>query len=125
MNNTFGPLFPPEEAGPTGPTGPGGPSGGPTGPTGPVSTTPGPTGPTGPTLPFTIQSGRATGAGGNGNVNVTLPIAYANTNYNAFVTMEDTVPAEMAANVTASNAFTIYWQGGGGGSHTLAWLTIG
>ena len=49
MNNVFGPLFPPEEAGPTGPTGPGGPSGGPTGPTGAPSTIPGPTGPTGST----------------------------------------------------------------------------
>jgi hypothetical protein len=107
--------------GPVGPTGPTGT----TGPTGAASQVTGPTGPAGPSLPLTIYSGRTTSSGGSGSVSVTLPTPYPTINYNVFATMEDTNPAEMSAVPTSPSTFAIYWQSGGGGTHTLAWLTIG
>jgi hypothetical protein len=73
-----------------------------------------------------IQYGKATGAtSGSGNVVVTLPQSYANTTYVVQVTMEDSNPAEMSANITGVNTFTIYYQSAGTAPHTLAWTTYG
>ena len=75
----------------------------------------------------TIQYGKATtGSGGSGSVTVTLPTAYtSSSSYVVQVTMADTDPAEMSANITSSNAFDIYWANGAGGTHTVFWTTFG
>jgi hypothetical protein len=74
-----------------------------------------------------LQYGKATtGSGGSGTVSVTLPTTYASSSsYVVQVTMADTDPAEMSANITASNAFDIYWANGSGGTHTIFWTTYG
>jgi hypothetical protein len=73
-----------------------------------------------------IQYGKVTGStSGSGNVAVTLPQSYANTAYVVQVTMEDSNPAEMSANITGVNTFTIYYQSAGTAPHTLAWTTFG
>lgn len=72
-----------------------------------------------------IQYGKASGSGGSGNTSVTLPTAYSDATYVVQVSMGDTDPAEMSVNVTASNAFTIYWQNAGAGTHSLNWTTFG
>jgi len=75
--------------------------------------------------PF-IQYGKITSvAGSSGSSNVILPIPYANTNYVAQITMEDTTPAQLSLNITAGNTFTLYWANAGGGTHTIAWTTFG
>lgn len=76
-------------------------------------------------FPFTIYSGRVTTSGSTGSTVVTLTTPYPDVNYFPFATMADTNPAEMSVAIISASSFTIYWQSGGGGSHTIAWTTIG
>jgi hypothetical protein len=79
-----------------------------------------------PVLQPKIQYGKATGStSGSGNVAVTLPQSYADTTYVVQVTMQDSIAAEMSANITGVNTFTIYYQSAGTAPHTLAWTTFG
>jgi len=67
-----------------------------------------------------------TGSGASGSVVINLPIAYTSaSSYVAFATMEDSDPAEMSVVRNSSSQIRIYWQQGGGGSHVLAWNTMG
>jgi hypothetical protein len=75
--------------------------------------------------PF-IQYGETTGSNNTGNRQVILPVPYSSINaYKAFITMEDSDPAEMSCVRNSSSTFTIYWQTAGGGTHTIAWNTMG
>jgi len=75
--------------------------------------------------PF-IQYGDVASSGGSGNTTVVLPVPYSSINaYKAFATMEDTGAAQMAATRLSPSTFNIYWANGGGGSHTIAWNTMG
>jgi hypothetical protein len=75
--------------------------------------------------PF-IQYGETTGSNNTGNRQVILPVPYSSINaYKAFVTMEDSNPAEMSAVRNSSSTFTIYWQQAANGTHTIAWNTMG
>jgi hypothetical protein len=77
------------------------------------------------TLPIT-QFGTASGSGASGSVVVNLPIAYTSgTSYVAFVSMEDSDPAEMSVVRNSASQIQLYWAQAGAGSHTLAWQTIG
>ena len=67
-----------------------------------------------------------TGSGASGSVVINLPIAYASSSsYVAFATMEDADPAEMSVVRNSSSQIEIFWQQGSGGSHILAWNTMG
>ena len=67
-----------------------------------------------------------TGSGASGSVVVNLPVAYTSvSSYVAFATMEDADPAEMSVVRNSSSQIEIYWQQGSGGSHILAWNTLG
>ena len=73
-----------------------------------------------------VQYGSVSTSGSSGNVTITLPQTYTSvSSYVAIPVMEDTNAAEMSANRTGANTFDIYWQSGGGGAHTIAWLTAG
>ena len=74
-----------------------------------------------------IQYGEdATGSGANGSVVVNLPVAYTSaSSYVAFATMEDSDPAEMSIVRINASRIEIYWEQGSGGSHTIAWNTMG
>ena len=73
-----------------------------------------------------IQYGTDGVSGGSGSVNITLDTPYSSSNsYVAFACMNDTDPAQMAVARVDSNVITISWQSAGGGSHTLAWQTLG
>jgi hypothetical protein len=75
--------------------------------------------------PF-IQYGDTTGSNNTGNTQVILPVPYSSINaYKAFVTMEDTEPAEMSCVRNSESTFTIYWQQAASGTHTIAWNTMG
>lgn len=75
--------------------------------------------------PF-IQYGDTTGSNNTGNTQVVLPVPYSTINsYKAFVTMEDSEPAEMSCVRNSSSTFTIYWQQAASGTHTIAWNTMG
>ena len=73
-----------------------------------------------------LQWGTASSSGNNGSVVVTLPTAYTATGtYVAFVAMEDADPAEMSVVRNTSSEIEIFWAQAGGGSHTVAWNTMG
>lgn len=74
-----------------------------------------------------IQYGEdATGSGASGSVVINLPVAYTSaSSYVAFATMEDADPAEMSVTRNSSSQIEIFWQQGSGGSHILAWNTMG
>jgi len=73
-----------------------------------------------------IQFGKVATSGGSGSVQVQINTPYyANSNFVIQATMEDTSPAEMAAQANSISSFTLYWSNGGGGSHTLGWTTLG
>ena len=75
--------------------------------------------------PF-IQYGDTTGSNNTGNSQVVLPVPYSSINaYKAFVTMEDSEPAEMSCVRNSESTFTIYWQQAASGTHTIAWNTMG
>jgi len=72
------------------------------------------------------QYGTVSTSGANGNTTVTIPTPYTSaSSYIVMVAMEDTNPAQLSANRLTSSTFTIYWANAGGGSHTVAWLTVG
>jgi hypothetical protein len=73
-----------------------------------------------------LQYGEATSSGNNGSVVVTLPTAYTSAaSYVAFVSMMDADPAEMSVVRNTSSEIEIFWAQAGGGSHTVAWNTMG
>lgn len=72
-----------------------------------------------------IQYGSISSTGGNGSQVVTLPQSYSSSNYFVFPAMNDQNTAEVSANVTSSNQFTLYWSSGGPGNHSIAWMTLG
>jgi hypothetical protein len=73
-----------------------------------------------------IQYDTVATSGNSGSVVVNLPVAYTSgTSYVAFVSMEDADPAETSVVRVSSASIEIYWQQAGGGSHTMAWQTIG
>jgi hypothetical protein len=73
-----------------------------------------------------IQYGDFSSSGGSGNTTVTLPAAYTAVNtFVAFACMEDSNPAEMSVVRTNTSTIEVYWQGGGGGSHTIVWQALG
>lgn len=73
-----------------------------------------------------IQYGEASSSGNNGSVVVTLPTAYTSAaSYVAFVSMMDADPAEMSVVRNTSSEIEIFWAQAGGGSHTVAWNTMG
>lgn len=75
--------------------------------------------------PF-VQYGDITGSSNTGNTQVVLPVPYSSINaYKAFVTMEDSEPAEMSCVRNSASTFTIYWQQAASGTHTIAWNTMG
>jgi hypothetical protein len=76
--------------------------------------------------PITQFGENNTGSGASGSVVINLPVAYTSaSSYVAFVTMEDADPAEMSVVRNSSSQIRIYWQQGSGGSHILAWNTMG
>jgi hypothetical protein len=73
-----------------------------------------------------IQVGTEVVSGASGSVAVTLPVAYTTVGtYVAFISMEDTIPAETSVTRDTDSQITLYWNSGGSGSHTLAWQTLG
>ena len=65
-------------------------------------------------------------SGNSGSVVVTLPTAYTSvSSFVAFACMEDPDPAEMSVVRNTASEIEIFWQTGGGGSHTIAWNTMG
>lgn len=75
--------------------------------------------------PF-IQYGGFTSSGNSGSNVVNIPIPYSTIySYRAYVTMEDTEPAEMSAQRLTNSNFQVYWAQAGGGSHEVAWMTLG
>ena len=68
-----------------------------------------------------------TGSGNSGSIVVNLPVSYTSaTSYVAFASMEDSTPAEMSVVRVSATSIEIYWaKGGGGGSHVIAWNTMG
>jgi hypothetical protein len=75
--------------------------------------------------PF-IQYGGFASSGNNGSNVVNIPIPYSTIySYRAYVTMEDSEPAEMSANRLTNSNFQVFWAQAGGGSHEIAWMTLG
>jgi hypothetical protein len=74
--------------------------------------------------PF-IQYGNITISGGSGSSNVVLPIPYDTVRYNAQATFVDTTSAEISVNQIDNTQFDIYWNGGGGGTHSINWVCFG
>jgi hypothetical protein len=73
-----------------------------------------------------IQYNTEVVSGSSGSVAVTLPTAYTTVgSYVAFISMEDTTPAEVSVSRDTDSQITLYWNSGGSGSHTLAWMTTG
>ena len=73
-----------------------------------------------------MQYGTEVVSGASGSVAVTLPTAYTTVGtYVAFISMEDTTPAETSISRDTDSQITLYWNSGGSGSHTLAWQTVG
>ena len=73
-----------------------------------------------------LQYGEASSSGNNGSVVITLPTAYTSAaSYVAFVSMMDADPAEMSVVRNTSSEIEIFWAQAGGGSHTVAWNTMG
>lgn len=74
--------------------------------------------------PF-IQYSTINTTGSSGNQPIVLPVPYRDLNFCAFATMLDNLPAQVASDITSESTFTIYWSQGGGGSHKIAWNTMG
>jgi len=72
-----------------------------------------------------IQYGTVSTPGGSsGSVIVVLPHTY-DVSFVVQVTMQDIIPAQLAATVINNESFEIYWQSGGGGPHIIGWTTFG
>jgi hypothetical protein len=69
----------------------------------------------------------SSGSGNSGSIVVNLPVSYTSaTSYVAFASMEDANPAEISVVRISATSIEIYWnKGGGGGSHVIAWQTMG
>jgi hypothetical protein len=73
-----------------------------------------------------IQYGTDTVSGASGSVAVTLGTPYASvSSYVAFISMLDSTPAETSVSRDTDSQITLSWNSGGGGTHTLAWQTLG
>ena len=73
-----------------------------------------------------IQYGTATGTGTSGTAVVTIPAAYtSSSSYVVQVTMRDAPTAQLYANPTAANAFTIGWSSAGSGTQHIMWTSFG
>jgi hypothetical protein len=73
-----------------------------------------------------IQYGTEVVSGSSGSVSITIPTPYTSaSSYVAFISMEDTAPAETSVTRDTDSQITLYWNSGGSGSHTLAWNTMG
>ena len=73
-----------------------------------------------------FQQGAVTSSGSSGSVSVTIPQGYTSVgSYQVFVTHTDNNPPQLSVVRNTSNAFTIYWQSGGGGSQPFDWMTAG
>lgn len=74
-----------------------------------------------------IQYGEETTASGSsGSIQVNLPVAYTASNtYVAFASMEDTSPSEISVVRNSASQIEIYWAQAGGGTHSIAWNTMG
>ena len=73
-----------------------------------------------------FQQGAVTSTGSSGSVSVTIPQGYTSVgSYQVFVTHTDNNPPQLSVVRNTSNAFTIYWQSGGGGSQPFDWMTAG
>jgi hypothetical protein len=73
-----------------------------------------------------IQYGTDGVSGNNGSVAITLGTPYTSSNsYTAFISMLDSIPAETSVSRDSDSQITLSWNSGGGGSHTLSWMTVG
>jgi len=73
-----------------------------------------------------IQYNTISTSGNNGSQTVALPTPYTSgTSYVAFACMEDADPCEISVVRDNLSSITIYWAQAGGGSHTIAWNTMG
>lgn len=73
-----------------------------------------------------LQYGTTTGTGSSGTVIVNIPTAYtSSTSYVAFAVMQDSQDSKIAVLRNSASQITIAWSQGGGGTHTLAWNTMG
>ena len=73
-----------------------------------------------------IQYGTDGVSGASGSVAVTLGTPYTSvSSYTAFISMLDSTPAETSVNRDSESQITLSWNSGGGGSHTLSWMTVG
>jgi hypothetical protein len=73
-----------------------------------------------------VQYGSDTVSGASGSVAVTLGTPYTSvSSYVAFISMMDSTPAETSVTRDSDSQITLSWNSGGGGTHTLAWQTLG
>jgi uncharacterized protein (DUF2345 family) len=73
-----------------------------------------------------IQYNTISTSGNNGSQTVALPTPYTSgTSFVAFACMEDADPAEISVVRDNLSSITIHWAQAGGGSHTIAWNTMG
>jgi len=72
-----------------------------------------------------IQYGQFSSTGSTGNQAITLAQSYLDTSYNVHAVMRDTNPAQFSVDITARNAFTIYWANAGAGTHSIGWTSFG
>jgi hypothetical protein len=73
-----------------------------------------------------IQSGSDGVSGLSGSVAVTLGTPYTSvSSYVAFISMMDSTPAETSVSRDSESQITLSWNSGGGGAHTLSWMTVG
>jgi hypothetical protein len=73
-----------------------------------------------------IQYNTISTSGSSGSQTVALPTPYTSgTSFVAFACMEDADPCEISVVRDNLSSITIHWQQAGGGSHTIAWNTMG
>lgn len=73
-----------------------------------------------------IQYGEEATSGSSGSVVVNLAVSYTSgTSYVAFATMEDNSPSQISVVRISATSIEIYWAQAGGGSHVIAWQTVG
>ena len=79
----------------------------------------------GPITQPVFQYGTFSSSGSSGSNTVTLPTGYSTTNYLVFPTMLDANPAQFGVVVSSTTQFTVHWANGGGGTHSIGWMTAG
>jgi hypothetical protein len=73
-----------------------------------------------------IQYGEDGVSGASGSVAITLGTPYTSvSSFVAFASMMDTNPAQIAVNRDSASQITLEWSSAGGGSHRIAWQTLG